>query len=229
MCATKYLRATATVDPDTAPTFLNVLANGERIDEARKVNWNASRDDGETALFAIDGDAEYFGDRVAGTPGIESIALSADERGQRYALVEMRPLETPMADLTDRACSQPGLVIQRPLVYRDGAVYGHVVGDPDRLQAALDGVGDAIDVRIDEIGTGRGDPDRPTTALSERQREAVTAALALGHYDEPRAATHANVADALGCAAATASEHLRKAEAKLIRAGTEGVEFEPQP
>ncbi|MFB6270785.1 MAG: helix-turn-helix domain-containing protein, partial [Halobacterium sp.] len=51
------------------------------------------------------------------------------------------------------------------------------------------------------------------------QREAVEAALELGYYDDPRAATQADVADRLDCAASTAGDHLRKAEAKLVRAG----------
>lgn len=213
----KYLRATATVDPDTAPPLLDLLANTSRIDEAWKVNWNATRDRGETALYAIDGDAEHFRDRAATIGGIESVALSANERGETYALVEMQPLETPMARLSDRACALPELVIQRPLVYRDGAVHGRVVGDPDRLQTALDRAGDVIDLRIDEIGTVRGNPAGPSPALSDRQREALAVALELGYYDRPRGATHADVAAELECASATASEHLQKAEAKVVR------------
>ena len=44
----------------------------------------------------------------------------------------------------------------------------------------------------------------------------VAAARDLGYYDLPREATHADVAERLGCAPGTASEHLRKAEAKLV-------------
>jgi predicted DNA binding protein len=54
--------------------------------------------------------------------------------------------------------------------------------------------------------------------LSDRQREAVRAALDIGYYDQPRGATHEDVAAALDCAPSTASEHLRKAEAELVRA-----------
>lgn len=56
----------------------------------------------------------------------------------------------------------------------------------------------------------------PATTLSERQREALRAALELGYYDTPREATHADVAAELDCAPNTASEHLQKGEAKLV-------------
>lgn len=52
--------------------------------------------------------------------------------------------------------------------------------------------------------------------LSDRQREALLAALDLGYYEHPRAATQEDIASRLGCEANTASEHLQKAEAKVL-------------
>lgn len=75
-----------------------------------------------------------------------------------------------------------------------------------------------VDVEIDEIGSYDGGPDTPTAKLSERQREAVLAALELGYYDTPRRATHEEVAEVIRVAPSTASEHLQKAEAELVRA-----------
>ncbi|MFC6975764.1 helix-turn-helix domain-containing protein [Halomicroarcula sp. GCM10025709] len=60
------------------------------------------------------------------------------------------------------------------------------------------------------------------TRLSDRQREAVEAALSLGYYDIPRTATHEAVADALDCAPSTAAEHLRKAESRVLHALFDG-------
>lgn len=214
----KYLRATATVDTEAAPPLMTLLVDSPRISEARKVNWSATRDGGETVLYAIDGDAAYFRDRAGEAPSVESVELSPNEQGQTYALVEMQPLETPLVNLSDRACSRPGLVIHRPIVYRDGQIIGHVIGEPEHLQAAIDQVDEMIRVRIDEIGTVRGDPTGSTSRLSQGQREALATAFELGYYDQPRRATHADVAEELGCAPPTASEHLQKAEAKLVHA-----------
>ena len=218
----KLIRGRATVDPDAAPTFYNLLANSERIAEARLIGGNPTREGVETLLYALEGDPERFRAEATETPGIESVDLSATEDGWTYALVEARPLATPMYETIHRARMQSSFVARRPIVYRDGAIHFSVVGDPASLQAAFDRASDAVDVRIDEIETVRGDPDRPTATLSQRQREAVTVALELGYYDQPRAATHADVAAELECATATASEHLRKAEAKLVRAAIAG-------
>jgi predicted DNA binding protein len=54
------------------------------------------------------------------------------------------------------------------------------------------------------------------THLTERQREALTAAVTHGYYDIPREADHEDVAAAMDCAPSTASEHLRKAEAMVM-------------
>lgn len=222
----KHIRGRATVDPDVAPTFYNLLANSSRIEEARLLSGNPTRDDLETLLFALKGDSEHFRDNATETAGIESVELSASEDGWTYAFVETRPLATPMYETIHRARMQSRLVARKPIVYRDGAIHFRVFGDPESLQSAFDRAGDVIELQIDEIETVRGDPDRPAATLSERQREAVIAALELGYYDQPRAATHADVADELECAPATASEHLRKAESKLVRAAMD--EFGPR-
>jgi predicted DNA binding protein len=57
--------------------------------------------------------------------------------------------------------------------------------------------------------------------LADRQAELVEIALELGYYAVPRTASHEDVAGAAGCVPSTASEHLRKAEATLVRASFE--------
>ena len=52
--------------------------------------------------------------------------------------------------------------------------------------------------------------------LTERQREVLDAAIELGYYSVPRRVTSTAVAEAVGCAPSTASEHLRKIEARVL-------------
>ena len=52
--------------------------------------------------------------------------------------------------------------------------------------------------------------------LTERQREVLDTAVKLGYYSVPRQATSTDVAEALDCAPSTASEHLRKIEARIL-------------
>lgn len=214
----KHIRAVAHIDPDDAPAFFNLLAHNPDVEEARVLEVNTTLEGVETFLFAIDGDPSAFEERATETPGVESVEVSAVRDGTAYALMVMRPLETPLFEAIHSAGPMSGFVLRTPMVYRDGAMYGRAVGDPAPLQRALEQAPDDIDVTIEEIGQFRGGLDDPVTRLSERQREALAAAIELGYYERPRSATHEDVADVLDCAAATASDHLQKAESKLVRA-----------
>jgi predicted DNA binding protein len=214
----KHLRVTASVDQDLAPPFYTMLSDSTAIRETRVLEWNTTVADSDTVLFAIDGDAEPFARDAPDTPGVASVHLSATDRRWTYALVEMQPVVTPMFDAIREARTRPGIVVRKPIVYRAGDMHFRVVGDPAALQNALDEAPDGVDVRVEEIGPFHGGPERPATGLSERQRDAVAVALELGYYDRPRTATHDDVADELGCAPPTASEHLQKAESKILQA-----------
>lgn len=219
----KQVRVTASVDQSQAPAFYTALSDSPAIEETRVLEWNSTDGAVDTVLFAIDGDAGPFVDAASEMAVIEMVGLSGMDHRWTYALVDTEPLSTPMFDEIHRARTRAGLVVRKPIVYRDGDMHFRVVGDADTIQTAMDRAPDAMNVRIDEIGAIRGRPDQPSVQLSERQREALAAAWALGYYDQPRTATQAEVAAELGCAAVTAGEHLRKAEAKLVGAAVEGV------
>jgi predicted DNA binding protein len=212
----KQLRVTVRVAADRAPAFFDLLANAPAISEARLLDWNLSPEGAGTVLYAIDGDPESFATGATDTPGIESVELSGTDGSWTYALVVIRPLETPVFAAIHRATTRAGLVVRTPIVYRDGTMQAHVVGESASLQSALDEAPDAVTVQVDEIGRLEGSVDTPGSALSDRQREAVAVAMELGYYDHPRGATHEDVAAELGCAPSTASDHLQKAEAKLV-------------
>ncbi|MEA5408165.1 helix-turn-helix domain-containing protein [Haloarculaceae archaeon H-GB2-1] len=55
------------------------------------------------------------------------------------------------------------------------------------------------------------------TELTDRQLEAVRAAVEAGYYEPTRDGTVTDVADELGCAPGTAAEHLRRAESKVMK------------
>lgn len=52
--------------------------------------------------------------------------------------------------------------------------------------------------------------------LTDRQREAVTAAWSAGYYEVPREAGIDEVAGRLDCAVSTASDLLRRAELRMV-------------
>ena len=214
----KHIRITASPEPERLPPFLACLLDADEIAEARAVDWNRASAATTTHLYAVDGNAERFADAARASAGVDSVTVSAPEGPRSYALLSVRDEEVPMFGVIEETLARAGLVVRRPLVYRDGRIHGRVVGDPDALQAVLDGAPDELALRIDAVDRFPDARADPMAALSDRQREAVAAALRLGYYEQPRAATHEDIAAALDCAPTTASTHLQKAEAKLIRA-----------
>ena len=214
----KHLQVTVHVDGEQAPEFFELLADSSAITEARLIDWSMTAAEQSTILYTVEGDPTPFAERAVDTPGIESVYLSETTAGQTYVLVVMRPLETPLFAAIHRASSQPGIVVRKPIVYRDGTMTARVVGDAAALQYALEAAPDGVDVQIDEIGRLQRQSDDPVARLSDRQREAVAVALELGYYTQPRGTTHEDIAAELDCAPPTASDHLQKAEATIVRA-----------
>ncbi|MFD1600315.1 helix-turn-helix domain-containing protein [Halobellus rarus] len=213
----KHLQVTVQVDDDRSPEFFTLLAASPVITEARLIDWSLTAGEQSTLLYTVDGDPTAFAERAANTAGIDSVDLSDTTQGQTYVMVVMRPQETPLFAAIHRATSQAGIIVRKPIIYRNGTMSARVVGNAAALQRALEAAPDSVDVQIDEIGRIESHDDDPVARLSDRQREAVTAALDLGYYTQPRKATHNDIAAELNCAPPTASDHLQKAEANIIR------------
>jgi len=221
----KQLRVTAGVDEERAPAFYTMLADAPGIAETQVLEWNTTPESVETVLFAVRGGAEPFAAAAPETAAVESVTLSATDGPWTYALVEVRPRATPLFDAVRRARTQTGLVVRKPIVYRDGDMRFRVVGDAEALQAALAAAPDSMALQVEAVETFHGALDHPASRLSERQHEALRTAHELGYYDRPRGATHAEVAAAMDCVPSTASRHLQRAEAKLVDAAMD--EFGP--
>ncbi|WP_066417258.1 helix-turn-helix domain-containing protein [Halorubrum aethiopicum] len=215
----KHIRITVRPDLDRAPPFLRYLLDEEAHDEARAVDWNRGDSELSTHIYAIAGDGARFAELARETPGVKSVELSAAAARVSYALIELRDEELPIFGGSATAIDRSGLVVRRPLVYRDGRIHGHIVGDPTTLQSTVDNLPESVSVHIDAIQPFPSADVNPTTTLSDRQQEALQVAVELGYYDTPREATHADIADEMGCAPNTASDHLQRGEAKLVRAG----------
>lgn len=217
----KHLRAAARITGEQVPALYDLLANSEQISEARMLDVNTTLEGVETLLFEIYGDPTALEERADEMAGIESVDVSRHGDERAYALVVLRPLETPLFQALHRRGPHAGLVIRTPIIYGDGRIAGRAVGDPEALQRVLDDTPDTFDIRVDEISRYQGGLDNPETTLSDRQREALETAHELGYYEQPRRATHEEIADELGCSAVTASDHLQKAEAKLVDAAVD--------
>jgi predicted DNA binding protein len=220
----KHIRITVRPELEPSPSFLEYLLTSPDVTEAHAIDWNRGASATSTHLYGIDGDAERFGHLARQTTGVESVALSETDERVSYAHLELRDEDVPIFGGAADAVDRSGLLVRRPLVYRDGEIQGHIIGSPDVLQTTIDTTPETIDVQVEEIHQFPSATVNPTTTLSERQQETIETALALGYYDTPRAATHEDIADELGLAPNTVSEHLQKGEAALVRAGMAGLQ-----
>jgi predicted DNA binding protein len=91
-----------------------------------------------------------------------------------------------------------------------------VVGRGEDLRELVEGIPDRSDTEIDRVGEFARRHDIRASGLTERQRDAVAAAVDLRYYGAPRDASLDDVADELDCAPSTASVHLRKAEQTVM-------------
>jgi hypothetical protein len=212
----KYLRLTGTPEPSKAPSLFELVADARYVTAARLRGWNLSGDESATLLFEIEGDFERFRtDLCDGPESVETeVTRITDDRF--YLLATLTVPEIPLLRNALPVLFREALVVVPPVVYRDGQVHARFVGDSVTLQAAVADLPGDIHVDIRAVGEYDVSRDSLASSLSDRQREAVTTAFELGYYDHPRGATHEDVADRLGVAPTTASEHLQKAEAKIL-------------
>lgn len=213
----RYLRITGEPDLEIVPDTFRIITASEHVREARLEAFNI----GGSAvhfLYRIDGDLEAARAALAETDEVTAVSANRIDGSTGHLLLRLDPAETAIGEHLFGLLEDSGLLVLTPAVYREGTVQAAFVGENAAIQAVMDHLPPAFDVVVKEL---TGSVPRQETAadrLSERQREAVRAALDLGYYDQPRRATHGDVAERLGCAPSTASEHLRKAEAALVRA-----------
>jgi predicted DNA binding protein len=173
------------------------------------------RDAGETTtlLLYVEGDREGYERALADLPNVEEWTIDdADGGFYVYVRTAMREREQLYAD----ALAADSLLVVLPVELRpDRTVRLSVVGHSEDLSAAMADLPEDIAVEVLWTGTYRHDG---LARLSERQRDALTAAWAAGYYEIPREGGVEDVADRLGCVTSTASDLLRRAQRSLVAA-----------
>lgn len=91
-----------------------------------------------------------------------------------------------------------------------------MIGPPDAIQTAADNISETDEIEIMEIGEFRSSQIDIRAGLTQRQFEAVTAAVDTGYYEVPRQSTLDDIASRLECSTGTAGELLRRAEKNVM-------------
>jgi predicted DNA binding protein len=213
----RYLEVRLTGVDATLHPLVATLTDPDVFREARMVDWAPSIDPPRAnVLLYLEGDLARFEAVLDETDVVIAYDVTRFGSGRGYAYVhsEPHPVEWELFEITARE----GLIPVFPIEYDDdGSIRTRIVGPTERLRAAVEAIPDGVETSIERLGEyDLGRPPIPP-ALPARQWEALTAALELGYYEVPREATRDDVAERLGCAPSTASEHLRKAEARVVR------------
>ena len=218
----KYARLVVRPDPAVAPRLFRLVADADYVAETRLLAWNVAAASGVTGLADVRGDGARLAAAIREEPPVASVARTQVAPGRHVFLIEVGAGAIALLERILGSLTREQLTVVKPVVYRDGRVHVRLVGTAAAVQGAVDGLPAPVGVDVRAVGDYHPDAGLAREGLSERQREALEAALALGYYERPRAATHADVAEQLGCAPSTASEHLQRAEAKLVRGALGG-------
>lgn len=191
--------------------------NSEVIQYEELQAWNVvgSEDDVEHELFYVEADREPYEERLQSVDSVRWYDLTPIEDDAFYVFVCQETREEDAA--WRQAFAAQDLLIVPPVIFDStGEFRVTVVGESGDIQTMLDELPEEMRITVETIG----EYDRRHTPvvgdLTDRQLEAVSAAVDLGFYEVPRAAGVEDVAAELDCADSTAATLLRKAEASVI-------------
>ncbi|MWV38624.1 helix-turn-helix domain-containing protein [Natrialba sp. INN-245] len=217
----KYVRLTLDAggrEAEIHPMY-DVLVNASYVERAIAMHWSFVGDE-LGMMHYVEGVQDPFRDALERIPEVFDYALTTDDDGSFYAYVRDSTTE-PLRKLFGATQRCPAVALP-PLEYADGTVSYAVFGPPEEIQRTLEALPAPIDVTISAVGGLSALSGAVESTVTERQREALEAALSVGYYEVPREADHEAVADAIDCAPSTAAEHLRRGEANALRALFDG-------
>lgn len=181
------------------------------ISRAELLMWTPTED--ATTLFWCDGGREAAERTVERIDSLLDSHFVEDDDGV-YVFIQQDAYEFPTAVLD--AIAGARVIFLPPVVFLDtGEVQFEAVGETTALSTfhgELSELGDLTIERVHEF-----ERDDSASRLTDRQREALDAAVSVGYYDVPRNGTIADVAGVLDCSTSTAGELVRKAEAAVVR------------
>lgn len=176
--------------------YLNLLADGTVVGVAQ-----------------FRGDADSLATIEAEIPAIISVTVSGGETWLAYMHYEPVAVETALLERIDTEA----VSIDWPMRETADGLEVTFLGEDTALQKLIADFSDDVDVDLKRPGEYQPTTGNPLGQLTDRQKEVIQTALAAGYYDVPRRTTQRALADELGLSRGTIGDHLRRAEAKIIR------------
>lgn len=166
-----------------------------------------------TLLLHVAGDRQRYEETIDDVSEVDEWMTTAAKEGfYVYVRTQLRTREQQYRQALDR----DAVLVVPPVELRsDRTIRQTMVGHSDALSGAIESLPDSVEIEVLRTGTY----DRASGArMSDRQREALTAAWDAGYYEVPREGDIEAVAGELDCATSTASDLLRRAERRIVAA-----------
>lgn len=174
---------------------------------------NLLNDGTVVAVVQFRGDAKRFKSMEDEIPEILSCTVTGGETWLAYMHYEPDELETTLYELVDTEA----ITVDWPVVETSEGVQVTLFGEDEALQEMIADIPDELDLDLKRAGEYQPNMDDPSEQLTDRQKEILRTAIAMGYYDIPRGASQRELADELSISRGTIGEHLRRAEAKIIQ------------
>lgn len=210
----RYLKSVLSPTDGTFHPVEEMIADNPDLRRGQVHHINLLSDDTVAALYEIEGEGGVLRDALKESDEVLSYDVIDVSEDTHHVYVHVRQGE-PVVDLLS-IVDDRRLMVDTPMEFVEDGVRATVIGEQSTLREALDDIPEGVDVDVRRVGEYSPQDDRVLANLTDRQREVLRVAARLGYYDVPRSATHDEVADSLGCAPSTASEHLRKIESKIV-------------
>ena len=171
--------------------------------------------DDTVAMFAEGrGDVEELRQVLSESSEVFEFSISGDEDGffsyTRYAADDL----TRML-MKDRR--ESSYLIDMPVEHTDdGGLRVTYIGTEAAFTDVLSEQPEGLRLEVERTGPYTPTSRHVVSRLTERQREVLRAAVDIGYYQEPREATHDEIAAVTGLSETTVGEHLRKIEATVF-------------
>jgi predicted DNA binding protein len=166
-------------------------------------------------LFHVEGPVASYRDAIQNISSVIEFAIAPCSDRSFYLYVREQVTQSDRELI--ESFSQPGLILAPPIEYRsDKTIRMVVIGPTDAIQSAADTVAEITDVEVERIGGFPSSRLDSRVGVTQRQFDAVTAAVDCGYYEVPKEGSIDDVADRLDCSTGTAGELLRRAEHEVM-------------
>jgi predicted DNA binding protein len=213
----KYLRVELRYPPELMHPIHRLIDESDAIERDVLVQGTVFGEPDDTFLFYVEGDIDVYTDALRSVDRIREFDVTRIDESGHYVFLTQR--RDGADDATFDPLQRTGVVVVPPIDFRpNGIARLTAIGNGGPLREALAGLPERIDTTVLRIGEYDWRQHLFDPELTDRQFDALAAAVESGYYDAPREATVEEVAARIDASASTASEHLRKAESAVMTA-----------